>query len=726
MPTIKDIAREAGVSCGTVSNVLNQKGNVRAEKIKRVEEAIRCLGYEVNESAKTLRRQVKQTVAVLVPNMRSRHYIELYEALCTNLRPLDYDVEIYSTDNLYELEERHIRKMISANVTGIVAMPTYVGGGALYNKIPESIYLALVGPRPRSITRSYLHVSFDYEQIANDISDHVLSNRYKNAAIFIDSVRFSDTFKYIIRQRLTKAGVAVSTFGSTGRTAVVRAFEMLDRSRPYDVIIASNTPRARAVWQAYASFLPNRMPEIITLSASNTIFEDEYTCVFLNYYKLGTLVADILIDAMVKGREINTSFILNTEGIKKKPLSIPHFHPLRSLNILAAEDSCTGALPKILPQFEQKTGLTVNLSYYPRSPSRQEAMREAARNADVLIADIGLARQQTGSLFLSRADAPALWERLHQTVDASQTYFPQAGAEHLCLSFNTACQMLFCRKDLLREQSLRRRYYERFYRELEIPAALEEFDQVAQFFAQDTLSSEQLYGVSMSSLDADSFWDEFFGRLAAAGLSLSGPDGKLSLCRPALTREIRRYFQLLRLSNVGDSKHTRSAVDEFVRGGSILSVFSTTSGYLFNDNQYGPIVERIACRDVPGGRPIVSSNAAGIQAGTPRQEEALAFLQWMFHDSICDILTLLSGQPIRRPSTQNTEILELYPWLKHFNRNVESGLLAADCLPPGAMSSAFRGDFITALTNAYISPERLEPVLAQLQTQYGAPEGGRE
>ena len=40
MVTIKDIAREAGVSCGTVSNVLNAKGNVSSEKTNRVQEAI--------------------------------------------------------------------------------------------------------------------------------------------------------------------------------------------------------------------------------------------------------------------------------------------------------------------------------------------------------------------------------------------------------------------------------------------------------------------------------------------------------------------------------------------------------------------------------------------------------------------------------------------------------------------------------------------------------------
>ena len=725
MPTIKDIAKEAGVSCGTVSNVLNRKGNVKADKIKRVEETVSRLGYEVNESAKTLRRHVKQTIAVLVPNMRSRHYVELYESLCSSLRLFDYDVEIYSTDNLYEREKRHIRKMISANVTGIVAMPTYIDNGELYDKIPESIYLAIVGPRPANMTRPYLHASFDYEQIANDISDHVLQNHYKNAALFIDSVRFSNTFRDIIQQRLSKAGMQVTLFGSTGRTAIVRAFEMLDKGKPYDVIIASNPQRARAVRQALASFSTAAMPEIITLSASNTIFEDEYTCVFLNYHKLGGLVADILVEAMVKHKTVNTSFTLRSKVIHKKQLSLPIFYPARTLYILAAEDACTGALPKILSQFEKKTGLRVNLSFFSKSMHQQAVTREAVQDCDLLIADINSLCHQTPRLLLQREEAPELWERLRETVNPDQTYFPAVAEKHLCLSFNTACQMLFYRKDIFQEQTIKRRYYERTYRDLEAPDGLEEFDEVVEFFSRESdASSQRRYGASMASFDGEGFWDDFFGRLRSANVSIRDAKGALALTNPALVQEILAYIHLLRQTNVSSGNHACSGIDEFVSGASVMSIFSTASAHRFNDNQYGPIVDCTACRDVPGHRPLVTGNAIGILASSRRREEAMAFLQWVFHDSICNILTLLSGQPICRASTQNTEILELYPWLKYFNRNMGDGCLVTACFSPLAADPAFRGALRSALSAAYADPDQLEPTLQRLQDTWSR-SGGR-
>ena len=59
MATIKDIARAAGVSQGTVSNVLNGKGNVSSTKIRQVQQAAQQLGYALNQRAGAAPRLVQ-------------------------------------------------------------------------------------------------------------------------------------------------------------------------------------------------------------------------------------------------------------------------------------------------------------------------------------------------------------------------------------------------------------------------------------------------------------------------------------------------------------------------------------------------------------------------------------------------------------------------------------------------------------------------------------------
>ena len=69
MPTIKDIAKIAGVSHGTVSNVLNGRGNVSVEKIEAVQRAAKEVGYQLNAQAQSLRASKSQGVALLLPDI---------------------------------------------------------------------------------------------------------------------------------------------------------------------------------------------------------------------------------------------------------------------------------------------------------------------------------------------------------------------------------------------------------------------------------------------------------------------------------------------------------------------------------------------------------------------------------------------------------------------------------------------------------------------------------
>lgn len=86
MPTIKDIAQLAGVSHGTVSNVLNKRGNVSIEKMKLVENAARALGYKRNAQAQQLRQGRNKFVGVIVPDFNQKTYLDLYTSLDHCLR----------------------------------------------------------------------------------------------------------------------------------------------------------------------------------------------------------------------------------------------------------------------------------------------------------------------------------------------------------------------------------------------------------------------------------------------------------------------------------------------------------------------------------------------------------------------------------------------------------------------------------------------------------------
>ena len=72
-PTMKDVAKAAGVSLGTVSNVINGVP-VRKESREKVEKAIKALHYEVNAYAQGFRKSQTGLVALIIPEILNPFY----------------------------------------------------------------------------------------------------------------------------------------------------------------------------------------------------------------------------------------------------------------------------------------------------------------------------------------------------------------------------------------------------------------------------------------------------------------------------------------------------------------------------------------------------------------------------------------------------------------------------------------------------------------------------
>src|SRR6218665_293365 len=78
---IKDVAREAGVSLGSASRVVNNVPNVRPETRAKVIAAIEALGYRPNHAAQSLRSRSTRTIGCLVTDVSNPLYAQLFRAL---------------------------------------------------------------------------------------------------------------------------------------------------------------------------------------------------------------------------------------------------------------------------------------------------------------------------------------------------------------------------------------------------------------------------------------------------------------------------------------------------------------------------------------------------------------------------------------------------------------------------------------------------------------------
>lgn len=74
MTTIRDVAREAGVSVATVSRFLNKSGYVGEESQKKILSAVNKLNYVPNEIARSLNRQSSNIIGLLVPDITNPYF----------------------------------------------------------------------------------------------------------------------------------------------------------------------------------------------------------------------------------------------------------------------------------------------------------------------------------------------------------------------------------------------------------------------------------------------------------------------------------------------------------------------------------------------------------------------------------------------------------------------------------------------------------------------------
>lgn len=62
MATLKDVAREAGLTVGTVSRVLNNRGYISGQTREKVYDVMKRLNYQPNEMARSLSKQKSNTI----------------------------------------------------------------------------------------------------------------------------------------------------------------------------------------------------------------------------------------------------------------------------------------------------------------------------------------------------------------------------------------------------------------------------------------------------------------------------------------------------------------------------------------------------------------------------------------------------------------------------------------------------------------------------------------
>jgi DNA-binding LacI/PurR family transcriptional regulator len=173
--TLKDIAKEVGVSAMAVSKALNGKGGVSAATEKKIQEAVKRLGYRPNIIAKSLRLANTKTLGVVVSDSSHSFFASVIKGIEETAAREGYSIILCNTDQDHDKEKKAISVLINKRIDGMLL------AASMLTRVEDADYLKRFGiPFVFVIRRSE---SDDVDYVINDnvtgaylMTSHLISN----------------------------------------------------------------------------------------------------------------------------------------------------------------------------------------------------------------------------------------------------------------------------------------------------------------------------------------------------------------------------------------------------------------------------------------------------------------------------------------------------------------------------------------------------------------------
>jgi DNA-binding LacI/PurR family transcriptional regulator len=252
-PTIRDVARHAGVSHQTVSRVINGSEDVLPETRALVEAAIEEMGYRPSAIARSMARGSTHTLAIISPNLTDYTFASVIEGAEVEARQHGYFVMSASASDPKAFRELVDELVGHGRVDGLIVINPYADDR--FKLMPRDFPLVFVGAR--SHDENICSISLDDESVAYEATRHLLSLGHTQIALvtgpMTEDCSQDRTEGY--RRALSEAGIPFNQSivfegdwsASSGQAALVA---LLEQGTTPTAVFAQNDRMAMGVLRA--------------------------------------------------------------------------------------------------------------------------------------------------------------------------------------------------------------------------------------------------------------------------------------------------------------------------------------------------------------------------------------------------------------------------------------------------------------------------------------------
>lgn len=305
IPDIRDVARLAEVSLGTVSRVLNKNATVKPATHEKVRKAIEQLGYEPNAIAQSMRVGTTHTIGCILRDLTIPLLTAFIRAAHDTFDSAGFSLVISNTEGREDRERILLANMARRRVDGVIMGPYTPITGEFREFLSElKIPVVLLDRNEASWLDA---VMIDHRDGMFRAVKHLLDLGHRRIALITGDKRLRPA-----RERLLGFAEAYSEFGLTPDEDLIRAksflpdaaldevTEMLQQPNPPTAIIAGGMDMLSGVLRAVRALDLQIPRDVSVIGAGSSELAELYSppiaLIDWDYAKVGRIAADLLLE----------------------------------------------------------------------------------------------------------------------------------------------------------------------------------------------------------------------------------------------------------------------------------------------------------------------------------------------------------------------------------------------------------------------------------------------
>ncbi len=662
MVTMKDVAKQAGVSISTVSNIINKSKGVNSEILQRVETAMKELGYTPNSSAQGLRGKNSKVIGVIFPDFTDPIYADCFKSIQEMFSMTDYSVQTHYTGDLLELEKMAINKLVSQNAK-VIFLTTCSPRDTkhLDDFIDRGVKFIFIRRKPTLDNINFITID-EYTTMYNAVANFA---GIKTASLITLNTNFSNEQSCLkgFTDACDEYGIEIiatqATHMGKERSFGVVADWIVSNSMP-DIILTTSSKIAEGAQTAINFIDLDLNTKILALQGCSwTQIYTNSSALVQDYYLLGIRAVQKAFEIIDNPDTPNEIIVIPTKKYFRPRVKKVKQHESKTLSLLLVEGETASGINFLAYKFHIMTNIKVDITTISMSEYIQHE-DELIRKFDIVqVHQPSILRQVKLNNIMPLNDT-ILARKLYDNFESYiSNIYSIINGEIYGVPYVVDCQLMFYRSDLFNNFKIKRQFFEKYKRELTVPTTFDEYQDITSFFTQSINHlSPTNYGILTT---ANNLTFELLPRIVAN----CSHDIELSSCSNAL-------ISLKELYQPSDI----NALERFTNGeAAILVCFKSEYNQFINEHKHN--VQEVHATTLPGNKPIHSGWSLCVSNKSLNKDIAIQFLHWLISDEISIVNNVLSGSMPNKRTLMESELSLITPWLTECNHFLPNSISMA-------------------------------------------------